>query len=324
MAEPMDKDEFGWTKIKRERQGGKTRFGKDYYVVSPLGKRSRSFRDLAIHIRENNLYDKINPRIINLEKVNDDANDNTVERQPKSNNGKEFLMFLASKGEYEPKFMIRKPKKPSVPSTENSQGEKRKNTSDNNNQVLAANKQKKMDPKNCEECDKCKGLTAKKDLSLEEDGKILCRLCWATAHPDPAGVTLTLNANRIGMKKCDQCYDFTKNDQLTSKNDEVFRGRVLMLCQDCICPDPNTVLDTWYANRRICPLQHEAETLARKTRLPVNEVKKYIEDLFYTALKYPTTDPGMSVTCEYYTVKCLFLAIFAIFDLSDLEYPVLN
>ena len=155
---------------------------------------------------------------------------------------------------------------------------------------------------------------------MGEDGKILCRLCWATAHPDPAGVTLTLNASRIGMKKCDQCYDFTKNDQLTSKNDEVFRGRVLMLCQDCICPDPNTVLDTWYANRRICPLQHEAETLARKTRLPVNEVKKYIEDLFYTALKYPTTDPGMSVTCEYYTVKCLFLAIFAIFDLSDLFF----
>ena len=310
MAEPMDKDEFGWTKIKRERQGGKTRFGEDYYVVSPLGKRSRSFRDLTIHIRENNLYDKINPRIINLEKVDDDANDNTVERLPKSNNGKEFLMFLESKGEYEPKFMIRKPKKLSVPSTENNQGEKRKKTSNNNNQVLAANKKKKKCTKNCEECDKCKRLMPKKDLRLEEDGKILSQLCLATAHLDTAGLTLTLNASQIGMKKCDQCHDFTKNDQLISMNDEIFRGRVLMLCQDCICPDPNTVLDTWFANRRICPLQHEAETLARKSRLPVNEVRKYIEELFYSALKYPTTtDPGMSVTSEY-SVKCLFLVIF--------------
>ena len=99
-------------------------------------------------------------------------------------------MFLESKGEYEPKFMIRKPKKPSVPSTESNQGEKRKNTSNNNNQILAANKQKKIDTKNCEECDECKGLTPKKDLSLGEDGKILCRLCWATAHPDPLGLVL--------------------------------------------------------------------------------------------------------------------------------------
>ena len=106
------------------------------------------------------------------------------------------------------------------------------------------------------------------------------------------------------MKKCDQCYDFTENDQLTPKNDQVFRGRVEMLCQDCICPDPKTVLDSWYANRRILPLLHEAETLARKTRLPVDEIRKYIEDLMMDltagsqALNYPT-DPGM-----LYNTRC--------------------
>ena len=198
MAEPIDKDEFGWSKIKRERQGGKTRFGKDYYVVSPLGKKSRSFRDLAIHIKENNLYDKINPRIINLEKFDENVPSTSVERIPKSNNGKEFLMFLETKGEYEPKFMIRKPKKPKEPSvaptSENQGGQKRK-TSDNNNRVVV-NKQKKIDPKNCEECDECKSLTPKKEIIVEDDGKILCPMCWASAHPDPAGVTLKLNANR--------------------------------------------------------------------------------------------------------------------------------
>ena len=276
MAEPIDKDEFGWSKIKRERQGGKTRFGKDYYVVSPLGKRSRSFRDLAIHIKENDLYDKINPRIINLEKFDE----NDTERIPKSNNGKEFLMFLESKGEYEPKFMIQRvrPKKPSVPSE--NQGQKRK-TSDNNNRV--AKQQKKIDPKNCEECDECNSLTPKKEIIVEQDGKILCPMCYATAHPDPAGVTLTLNTNRIGMKKCDQCHVFWENDQLTPRNDQ-------MLCQDCICPDPYTVLDSWYANRKILPLLHETETLARKTRLDYNEIRKYITSL--AALEYPT-DPGI-------------------------------
>ena len=58
-----------WTKIVRFRQSGATYHQKDLYLVhKTLGKKLRSTRDLALHIREHNLFTVVDPYLVNFEK----------------------------------------------------------------------------------------------------------------------------------------------------------------------------------------------------------------------------------------------------------------
>ena len=97
---PKFKDEIekfpgGWNRILRTRLSGSTIGDKDIYIVSPLGKKLRSTRNLAKHIEEKNLFLTLDPNLVNFEKPG----------QPRKKITKDFIEWLESGGKTTPKFL---------------------------------------------------------------------------------------------------------------------------------------------------------------------------------------------------------------------------
>lgn len=226
MCEPIDKDDFGWSKIFRPRYGTRT---PSLIIISPLGKRLTSLKELVLHIRENNLFGKINPSIINFEKCMKKNYD------PKfvTKKGQEFLHFLKTNGEYQPRF--------------------RKNE-------LALVNEVKQDLNHSRQHNKQQKKYGIKKNFNKSSSQILA---------------LTYNQVDIKMKikRCTQCQEYISNSNVASTNGEI-------LCQNGI-KNPYTVLDTFYANRRILPIFDELKILQQKTGLHPNEIRRYISDLVY-------------------------------------------
>jgi len=108
---PKFKDEIekfpgGWNRILRTRHSGSTIGDKDIYIVSPLGKKLRSTRNLAKHIEEKNLFLTLDPNLVNFGTLNFEK-----PGQPRKKITKDFIEWLESGGKTQPKFLQPKPKK---------------------------------------------------------------------------------------------------------------------------------------------------------------------------------------------------------------------
>ena len=57
-----------WTKRLLTRTWGNTMGGKDTYIISPHGKKLRSTHDLANHIKDKDLFQYVDPTLVNFEK----------------------------------------------------------------------------------------------------------------------------------------------------------------------------------------------------------------------------------------------------------------
>ncbi len=90
----VDKRDQIWTKVQKIRMDGESRGNNDLYVITPKdpkpgGIKLRSTKDLAQFIRKHDLFDAIDPRVINFEKLNkpEDAKDKV------SSQTKQFIRY---------------------------------------------------------------------------------------------------------------------------------------------------------------------------------------------------------------------------------------
>ena len=88
----------GWRKLLRTRNSGASVGGKDVYIIYyPTGELFRSTRTLAMHIQKHNLFETVDPNVVNFERPG--------EMKPKTRIHKDFITWIDSKGTTKPKFL---------------------------------------------------------------------------------------------------------------------------------------------------------------------------------------------------------------------------
>jgi hypothetical protein len=156
MSEEMFKLHGGWCKLLRYRQSGATVGQRDLYLITPTGDKLRSTRELCQYVVDKNLFEAVDPELINFEKP-DLLNVNRT----KSKQTNEFIKFIQSRGAVIPSYF-------STTTEENKQNKPIKLTFNTRDIGMV-------------KCDNCRILSA--DFIKIQNGQFHCQDCICSDDP---------------------------------------------------------------------------------------------------------------------------------------------